>query len=168
MEPYPRLGKDAGLFTLARFRTLEENGRVRDLVDFHARQELLLMAYHQCAMRRMDRLVGNADGLPLPELLAAYRAELGTALARPARAPSHVKALLHGFGFENGLGRAEREHFLDRVDEVLARRLPLFTLLHALRGWIARFDEEYLRRQLYFEPYPRELIDLEDAGGGIH
>lgn len=157
------------LFTLARVRSLEDGGRMRDLVELHARHKLLLMAYHQTAMRRMGRLVGNADGLPFPELLAAYRRELGTALARPARVPSHVNVLMHGFGyFKNRLSPAEKAHFLDLLDELQAKRLPLLAPLHALEGWIVRFDEGYLRRQLYFEPYPRELIDLSDSGGSIH
>jgi uncharacterized protein YbgA (DUF1722 family)/uncharacterized protein YbbK (DUF523 family) len=157
------------LFTLARIRTLEDGGRMRDLVELHTRHKLLLMAYHQTCMRRMGRLVGSSDGLPFPELLAAYRRELGTALARPARTPSHINVLMHGFGyFKNRLSPAEKEHFLDLLEELRANRLPLFALLHALRGWIARFDEGYLRQQLYFEPYPRELIDLSDSGGSIH
>jgi uncharacterized protein YbbK (DUF523 family) len=77
------------LFTLARIRTLEDGGRMRDLVELHARHKLLLMAYHQTCMRRMGRLVGSSDGLPFPELLAAYRRELGTALARPGEVGRH-------------------------------------------------------------------------------
>lgn len=157
------------LFTLARLRAVAravaDSGRLGDLVEFHARHKLLLMAYHQTAMRRMGRLVGNADGLPVPDLLAAYRRELATALARPARPASHVNVLMHALGyFKDGLGRAEKEHFLDLIDEYRAGRASVFSLCHALESWIVRFDETYLRDQLYFEPYPRELVDLSDSG----
>lgn len=160
------------LFTLARLRAVAravgESGRLRDLVEFHARHKLLLMAYHQTAMRRMGRLVGNADRLPVHELLGAYRQELAVALARPARAASHVNVLMHALGyFKEGLGPAEKAHFLDLIEEYRAGRASVFSLLHALQSWIARFDEKYLRDQLYFEPYPRQLVDLSDSGTTI-
>jgi len=155
------------MFALARLRRLEDGGRLRDLVTFHARHKLLLMAYREAAMRRMGRQVADGAGRPFTELLADYRTLLGKALAQPARASAHVNVLMHAMGyFKHGLSPAEKSHFLAVLAEYRAGRLPLLAPLTILRSWIARFDEPYLADQVYFDPYPQELLDLADSGDG--
>ena len=51
-----------------------------------ARNKLLLMAHNQTRMRALGRLVADAGTAPRDRLVAEYRAGLGAALARPARA----------------------------------------------------------------------------------
>lgn len=153
------------MFTLARLRRVGEAGKMAALVEFHARHKLLLMAYHQTALRELGRLVANPDKRPVVDVLADYRVELSRALARPARYTSHVNALMHAMGyFKEGLSGVEKQHFLDALEEYREGRLPLSAPLLTLRSWIARFGEEYLAGQVYFEPYPRELLDLSDSG----
>jgi uncharacterized protein YbgA (DUF1722 family)/uncharacterized protein YbbK (DUF523 family) len=154
------------MFTLARLRRVAEAAQMSALVEFHAAHKLLLMAYHQTAMRALGRLVANPDRRPVPEVLADYRTELARALARPARYTSHVNVLMHAMGyFKDGLTAREKRHFLDSLTEYREGRLPLSAPLLTLQSWIARFGEDYLERQIYFEPYPRELLDLSDSGG---
>ena len=154
------------LFTLARLRAVAASGQMKDLVGFHARHKLLLMAYHQTAMRAMGRLVANPDRRPFAEVVADYRDELVRALARPARSTAHVNVLMHAMGyFKTGLSAAEKQHFLDALEEYREGRLPLSAPLTTLQSWIARFGEDYLAQQIYLEPYPRELLELSDSGG---
>lgn len=153
------------LFALARLRRIEASGAMSVLVDFHAAHKLLLMANHQQALRRLGRLVANPEKRSFDEVVADYRTELVRALARPARYTSHVNVLMHAMGyFKEGLSGAEKRHFLDALDEYREGRLPLSAPLLTVQSWIARFDQGYLSRQLYFEPYPRELLSLSDSG----
>jgi len=153
------------LFTLARLRAVRESGRMAELVRFHAEHKHLFMAYHQTAMRGMGRLVANPDKRPVDAVLAEYRDLLVRALARPARYTAHVNVLMHAMGyFKGSLSSAEKDHFLQALQEYRAARLPLSALLLTLQSWIARFGEDYLERQIYFEPYPRDLLDLSDSG----
>ncbi len=157
----------AKAFTLARLRRVAEAGAMRELVAFHAGHKLFLMAQNQAAMRVLGRIVANSERRPFPEILGAYRAELARALARPARAPAHVNAAMHALGyFKDRLTPAEKRHFLAALDEYRTGRLPLSAPLLTLQSWIARFEEPYLAGQLYFEPYPRALMDLADSAGG--
>ncbi len=154
-------------FTLARLRQVAEAGTMAELVAFHSAHKLLLMAYHQTAMRRLGRIVANPERRPFPEVLAGYRGELARALARPARAPAHVNVAMHALGyFKDRLSVGEKHHFLVALDEYRAGRLPLSAPLLTLQSWLARFEEPYLAGQLYFEPYPRDLVDLADSAGG--
>lgn len=153
------------VFTLARLRAVRDGGRMAELVRFHADHKHLLMAYHQTAMRVMGRIVANPEKRPFQEVFAEYRGQMVRAIARPARYTAHVNVLMHGMGyFKGSLSSAEKEHFLHALEEYRAARLPLSALLLTLQSWIARFGEDYLARQIYFEPYPRELLDLSDSG----
>ena len=76
------------LFTLASFRETAAHGP-RALIEFHARNRLLLMAHNRTRARTLERLVSCAGEIPPAELLDAYRAELGATLARPARPGSN-------------------------------------------------------------------------------
>ncbi len=46
----------------------------------------------------------------------------------------------------------------DQLGELRAGRLPLVGTLTLLRSWVLRFDVDYVHRQAYLEPYPRDLV----------
>src|SRR5262249_23701284 len=56
---------------------------VADLVDFHTRTKMTLLARSPDAYRDLGRLVARASARPLPEVLADYGAGLHEALAQP-------------------------------------------------------------------------------------
>ena len=150
------------IFTLARFRDLSREASRAALIVFHARHKFLLLAYNQKLMRRMGALVGNLRDYQLPNALSEYRELLESALSRMPRVRSHLNVLEHAAGyFSDRLSRAERAHFREVVDEFEAERVPLSVPTGVLRSWIERFDEGYLRDQLYFAPYPGELISVQ-------
>jgi uncharacterized protein YbgA (DUF1722 family)/uncharacterized protein YbbK (DUF523 family) len=146
------------LFTRAAFRVLCAHATMARLVTFHTANELLLMAYHRTELRHLGRVLANAGGKALHELLAAYEEGLGRALAQPARRASHVNVLLHALGFFAArLTAHEKALFLDHLDQYRENRLPLDELLTVARAWITRFQQPYLAAQTYFEPYPSAL-----------
>jgi uncharacterized protein YbgA (DUF1722 family)/uncharacterized protein YbbK (DUF523 family) len=152
------------VFTRAAFRELRSRPTMARLVAFHAAHELLLMAYDQTELRRMGRIVANADGNALDAVLAAYGEHLGHALAQPARRVSHVSVLMHALGYlSKYLTSCERALFLEHIAEYREERLPLAALLTVAQSWISRFDESYLTGQTYFEPYPTPLRDVHST-----
>ena len=68
--------------------------------------------------------------------------------------------------FRKGLGRAEKAHFLEALEEYRVGRAPLAGLLTLLTSWIVRFGEPYLAGQTFFAPYPGQLVELGDSGKG--
>jgi uncharacterized protein YbgA (DUF1722 family)/uncharacterized protein YbbK (DUF523 family) len=147
------------LFGLARLRAVEASRSRAALVELHAQYKYVLMAYHQQHARELGRTVAAVAARPWTDVLRDYRMTFARALARPARVRSHINALTHAFGHVSpGLSREERAFFLEHLDELRAGRAQLATTLALLRGWVLRFGEPYLERQVYFRPYPRELI----------
>ena len=43
-----------------------------------------------------------------------------------------------------------------------AGRTPLSAPVAVLRAWIARFGEPYLAQQMFFSPYPEEVVSTHE------
>ena len=68
---------------------------------------------------------------------------------------------MHSLGyFSDELTHDEKAHFLQNIERYKERRIPFSALMAMLQSWIARFGEEYLRNQTFFEPFPEDLIEL--------
>jgi uncharacterized protein YbgA (DUF1722 family)/uncharacterized protein YbbK (DUF523 family) len=152
------------IFTLARFRAVRKSNAIRTLVRFQAEHKLLLMGYHQTKMRQLGALVAGYKRVNLQEIFSAYEEGLQQALKRPPRRPAMINVLQHAFGyFSRDLGSAEKRNFLLLLDRFRAGKAPLSAPVALLRSWIARFDQDYLASQIFFEPFPEELTEVEDS-----
>ena len=148
-------------FALAGLRAAAGAGRA-ELIEFHARNKLLLMAHSEAGLRRMGRLLADSARRPHAEVANEYRTQFAAALARPARPGANVNVLMHALGhLSASLGSRERRHFLELVESYRRRALPLSAALAVLASWAARFDVRYLARQTVLEPYPAELARSE-------
>jgi uncharacterized protein YbgA (DUF1722 family)/uncharacterized protein YbbK (DUF523 family) len=179
LEAHPEAAvEDEGRLTNARIREhwltrifasaeLRQVRRMGDLVRFHARHKLLLMACRETSLRALGRLVANPAKRRPAELLAAYRRGFAAALAeRPAAGP-HANVLEHALGyFKDALTPAEKRHFLAGLRSFRAGRLPLSVPVALLRAWLVRHPRPYLEDQAYLFPFPEELADLGDSGKG--
>jgi len=155
------------LFASASFRRAKAEGTMGALLDYHTRNKLLLMAYREELMRAMGRIVANHEHKPLDEVYRDYEAHLQRALSRPPRLTASINVLQHALGyFFEGLLDAEKEFFLERLDDYREGRAPLSVPRGILRSWVVRFDQEYLRDQTFFEPYPEELAQITESGKG--
>lgn len=154
------------IFILARFRAAA-GGSMRHLVQFHADHKYLLMAYDQDGLRRLGRITANADGLPFAETAARYRRELAATLRLPMRFTNAINVLLHIFGyFSDKLNGGEKGFFLDGLERYRRAKVPLSVLQGVLRSWAVRFEDGYLLRQHFFQPYPEALMAITDSGKG--
>lgn len=155
------------LFAMARFRQACASGKMRDLVTFHSRHKLLLMAYNQTKMRELGRIVANPDRRTVAEVVADYADGLHMALVKAPRRTSAVNVLMHGFGYiSDELQSSEKAFFFDSLEQYRNRRVPLSVPTSIVRSWIVRFDVKYLADQFYFEPFPLGLVEVLDSGKG--
>jgi uncharacterized protein YbgA (DUF1722 family)/uncharacterized protein YbbK (DUF523 family) len=153
------------LFALAALRGVREAASMAALVEFHSEYKFVLMANHQAELKALGRIVANPDKRPFSVVIADYEEHLAHSLARPARPKSDLNVLMHALGYvSEGLRSGEKRHFLGLLDEYRDGRATLAAPLAVLQSWIVRFEEPYLARQRYLEPYPPELMDLRDSG----
>ena len=151
------------IFAAARLRRAAAGGPA-NLVEFHTRYKLVLMAHSPEGQRALGRVVAGA-GSDFEGAMEEYRAGLAAALARPARTGANINAIQHAQGyFKEELSGVEKRQFIDLQTQYREGRLPFQALLAVLGSWVERFDEPYLREQWFFHPYPRELIVAADSG----
>jgi uncharacterized protein YbgA (DUF1722 family)/uncharacterized protein YbbK (DUF523 family) len=149
------------LYALASFRKVQNDGSISELIQFHTANKLLLAAYNQKEAKILGRIVANDESLGFAEQAGLYRKHLANALKRPPKYTSKVNVLLHSLGyFSEELSHDEKAHFLRNIERYKDRKIPFSALLAIIQSWIARFDEEYLRNQTFFEPFPEDLIEL--------
>lgn len=155
------------LFLGARFRALRARPSRGALVQFHAENKLLLMAYHQTRMRALGRLVARCKERRIEDVLKDYGQCLSGAVARAPRYTSHINVFMHVLGyFSKKLSSPEKSHFLGLLESYRAGKVPSSAANAVARSWNARFENEYLAQQTFFEPYPQQLVEIADSGKG--
>jgi uncharacterized protein YbgA (DUF1722 family) len=155
------------LFAQTRFRRLQEAPSMRGLVAFHSSHKLLLMAYNQTRLRALGRVVANPEKRPLNAVLAEYADGLRDALGKAPRRTSAINVLMHALGYvSDSLSSAEKAFFLDGLEQYRDGHVPLSVPVSLMRSWIIRFEVAYLADQVYFEPYPQQLVEVLDSGKG--
>ena len=155
------------LFALARLRALRGRPSMARLVAFHASHKLLFMACGEQPMRLLGRIVANPDRLRMAQVLERYEEIFRQVFARPARRGPMTNALMHAFGyFSERLSGRERQHFLRTLERYRKGHCPITAPLVLLRSWIERFGEKYLETQIFFDPFPEDLVQLTDSGKG--
>jgi len=155
------------LFTLAQFRDVKKRNTAKALVDFQSDNKFIFMSYNQREMRALGRIAANENKLPIEDVILEYEKRLHRALSRNPRRASHINTLMHGLGyFSKKLTSKEKAYFLTLLENYRKANIPLSAVLSVSESWIIKYDEEYLARQTFFEPYPRELVEISDSGEG--
>ena len=152
-----------GIFTLAAFRSVEENGEREGLAAFHADNKLLLLAASQTGMREMGRLVASRAKKEPAELFFHYRHLLCAALTQVPRYTNNINVLQHALGhFSNRVSGEEKAYCLRLIGRYKEGHATLAEPRDLLRSWVIRFGEQALLNQTFFAPYPAELADLPE------
>lgn len=153
------------LFTLSSFRNVKASNSFKNLVNFHTRNKLLLMAYNQKELRELGKIVANQEKKTLEYVIDRYQEHLFHALSRAPSYSSAINILMHAMGyFKKGLSSREKAFFLDSLQKYRLEKIPLSTATSILGSWVIRFNEEYLMSQTFFKPYPEELVEIADSG----
>lgn len=149
----------ARVFAHRRWRELSAHLKsVRDLMQFHARHKLLLMAHSPVAYSALGRLVANSRRADLAETAAAYADGFMDALAQPATRARHVNVLQHIAGyFKRSISSTARQELAAAVLDYQQGAVPLIVPTTLLAHYVQLHRIDYLLDQIYLNPYPREL-----------
>jgi len=147
------------VFCLHRYREYKRSDGSRGgLVNFHSDHKLLLMAHSPELLEEMGRLVAEPDKYEHAELLARYETLMMDCLRVRATPGKHTNVLMHMMGyFKSQLSFDEKREMLGVIDDFRAERLPLVVPVTLLAHYVRKYDEPYLRRQIYLHPQPTEL-----------
>jgi uncharacterized protein YbgA (DUF1722 family) len=132
--------------------------KVGDLVAFHTRYKLVLLAHWEQGYRTLGRLVADAKSVPRAELRSRYEAGFMVALKRIATVRRNTNVLQHMLGhFSKQLDPTSRQELVTHIDDYRCGLVPLVVPLTLIRHYVRLLDVPYLKDQVYLNPHPKEL-----------
>ncbi len=148
------------IFSYRRWKDfLEGTPTVGRLMEFHTGNKLLMMAHSPQLYREMGVLVAHGATLLLVELLQSYEQLFMGALALHATVKKNTNVLQHIMGyFKQQLSAAEKVELLYVIDQYHKQILTLIVPLTLLKYYINKYDQHYLKGQVYLAPHPAQLM----------
>jgi uncharacterized protein YbgA (DUF1722 family)/uncharacterized protein YbbK (DUF523 family) len=138
---------------------LAEKPTVGGLVEFHTANKLLMMAHSPQIYREMGSLVAHGAGLNLPDLLQRYEELFMKGLALHATVKKNTNVLQHIMGyFKQQLSPYEKVELLEVIGQYHGGMLPLIVPITLLRHYINKYDQQYLKGQVYLAQHPAQLM----------
>ena len=147
------------IFALARLRELFSGSwGSRDLVSFHARHKLQLLAHDPGRYRAAGRIVAASGGTPPEVTEAAYRDAFQAALTVRASRGRNANALHHASGrIGRGIGAQRRADLAARIESYRRGTDPLSVPVALLAHYASDGELPWLAGQTYLEPFPAAL-----------
>ena len=131
-----------------------------DLVAFHARHKLQMLAHDPARYRSAGRVVAAAGtaGAAAAQTIAAYRDLFLAAMASPATRGRNASALQHAYSrIGRELDRPRRADLVGRIEAYRRGEEPLSVPVALLAHYAAGGDLPWLASQTYLAPFPAEL-----------
>ncbi len=129
-----------------------------DLVGFHSREKMLLLAHDRSAYAALGRLVARVGTTSRVEVAQGYAEGFSRALQRIATRGRHANVLTHMAGFlKSVVDVASRRELASLIEEYRIGMVPLIVPVTLIRHHVRVHAIDYLARQSYLEPHPREL-----------
>ncbi|MFC1551549.1 YbgA family protein [Candidatus Latescibacterota bacterium] len=149
------------VFIYRRWRdTVEREFSRGALVEFHTRHKLLIMSHSPKHYRELGRMVGNVaeSGISNDTLKTQYIETLMAALSLTATVKKHTNVLQHIMGyFKRQLLPDEKQEVLEVINSYHNGYVPLIVPVTLLNHYVRKYDQPYLREQIYLNPLPIEL-----------
>jgi uncharacterized protein YbgA (DUF1722 family)/uncharacterized protein YbbK (DUF523 family) len=147
------------IFTLKRWReVLTEKENRGNVVDFHTKHKLLILSHSPKHYQTMGKLVAKIKELPIREFYRQYQTILMEALQLKTTPKKNVNVLQHMMGyFKEQLSPDEKQELLEVIDHYREEYIPFIVPLTLIQHYVRKYDQPYLKGQLYLNPHPLEL-----------
>jgi len=147
------------IFTLKRWREVLAKKESRgNLVDFHTQHKLLILSHSPKHYQIMGKLVAQAKNIPLKNLYQQYQTILMEALLLKTTPRKNANVLMHMMGyFKEQLSSDEKQELLEVIDHYRQEYIPLIVPMTLINHYVRKYDQPYLKQQVYLNPHPLEL-----------
>ncbi len=147
------------VFVMQRWReTLEPRATRKAFVEFHTGHKLLIMSHSSKQLRLMGKMVADIKNYQLDDFSCQYRISLMEALRLKATVKKNTDVLQHIMGyFKKDLSREEKQELIEIINNYKAGYVPLVVPVTLLNHYVRKYDQPYLKSQVYLNPHPVEL-----------
>lgn len=161
-DPHLRENFIARVFAYNRWQKhVASDTTISNLVAFHTRHKLLLMAHSPTGLRELGTIVSEAQNRKSGDSFCRYITLFMVTLKQMATVKRHTNVLQHIMGyFKQNLSHDEKMELLEIVDQYHQGLVPLIVPVTMLRHYVRKYDQAYLKKQFYLNPHPSELMLL--------
>jgi len=147
------------IFTLKRWReVLARKWSRGNLVNFHTQHKLLILSHSPKHYQIMGKLVAKAKEIPLKELFQQYQTLLMEAIQVKSTPKKNANVLMHMMGYFKGkLSSVEKQELLEVIENHREEHIPLIVPITLINHYVRKYEQPYLRQQVYLNPHPLEL-----------
>jgi uncharacterized protein YbgA (DUF1722 family)/uncharacterized protein YbbK (DUF523 family) len=147
------------IFAFMRWRDLlAQKGSRGSLVDFHTKHKLLILSHSTTHYQAMGKLVAHSKDLPLKDLYQHYQGVFMESLQLKTTPKKNANVLMHMMGyFKEQLSSDEKQELLEIIERYRKEVLPLVVPITLMNHYVRKYNEPYLKGQIYLNPHPIEL-----------
>lgn len=147
------------IFVAKRWRDIAGgSGKINQLIDFHTRHKLLIMAHSPKHLSILGKIIANWKQWPTEELYSQYYPILVEALKLKATIRKNTNVVQHLMGyFKKQLSADEKQELLGLIEYYRQGHLPLIVPVTLIGHYARKYDQTYLKEQYYLNPHPIEL-----------
>jgi uncharacterized protein YbgA (DUF1722 family)/uncharacterized protein YbbK (DUF523 family) len=131
----------------------------RDLIEFHTRHKLTILAHSRTHYDELGRLVARAGKGSLNPILNEYGRILSDGLKLRATSKKHANVLFHLMGYlKNFLDTEDKTELVECIDNYRKNQIPLIVPMTLLMHHFKKHPVQWVMSQTYLNPYPSELL----------
>jgi len=147
------------IFVLKRWRGVLTRKQNRgNIVDFHTKHKLLILSHSPKHYQTMGKLVARAKELSLREFYQQYQTLLMASLYLKTSPKKNANVLQHMMGyFKEQLSADEKKELLEVIEVYRKGYTPLIVPTTLIQHYVRKYDQPYLKEQVYLNPHPLEL-----------
>ena len=147
------------VFTKARWREfVNSDPSLVTFQAFHRDHKYLLLSKNETIYREMGALVATTRKYNLTESMLGYQVKLFELLAYRSKRGQVKNVLDHIYGyFKKHATDDEKQFYHETVQEFYQGIVPLITVIKILQQFLNHYGSDYLKSQVFFDPYPADL-----------
>ncbi len=138
--------------------SLNKGGSMKNLLEFHTNHKLLMLAHSPRHVTTLGRFIAGSEGLA-EQLKEVYIETMMEGLSLSATTKKHTNVLSHIMGyFKKQLTADEKQELLEIIGNYHRGSIPLIVPVTILNHYVRKYNEPYLKKQVYLNPTPLELM----------
>jgi uncharacterized protein YbgA (DUF1722 family)/uncharacterized protein YbbK (DUF523 family) len=138
--------------------SMHKGGSMKNLVEFHTKHKLLMLAHSPKHAATLGRFTAGSEGYAA-RLKNVYIETMMEGLSLSATTRKHTNVLSHIMGyFKKQLSADEKQELLEIIDNYHRGSIPLIVPITMLNHYVRKYDAPYLKKQIYLNPGPLELM----------
>jgi uncharacterized protein YbgA (DUF1722 family)/uncharacterized protein YbbK (DUF523 family) len=138
---------------------LMNNPTPSELVSFHTAHKLVIMSHNPQNLKILGQIAAEAGKGEINELLEKYLRIFMETLKIKVTPRKHANVMYHVLGYlRKFISKDDKEELIQVIEEYRKGLLPLIVPITLIRHHLRKCDIEWLKVQIYFNPYPEELM----------